>query len=70
MKYWQEYYLVKYKRKHFGGINIDDLDKIISYVCLNWQLKVISMCVCCTRGVVDMKAKAPLQNTCLYPPFL
>ena len=32
MKYWQEYYLAKHKREHFGRINIGKLDKIISYV--------------------------------------
>ena len=58
MKYWQEYYLAKHKRKHFGGINIDDLDKIISCMCLNLQLGVI--CMCCPSGVVDMEAKTPL----------
>ena len=42
MKYWREHYLVKHKGKQFGGINIGDLDKIISYVCSNWQLGVNS----------------------------
>ena len=28
MKYWQEYCLVKRIEKHFGKINIGDLDKI------------------------------------------
>ena len=28
MKHWREYYLTKHKRKHFGGINIGDFDKI------------------------------------------
>ena len=31
---------MKHKRKHFDGINIGDLDKIISYICLNLQLEV------------------------------
>ena len=30
MKYLREHYLAKHKRKHFGRINIGDLDKIIS----------------------------------------
>ena len=48
MKYWQEYYLAEHKRKHFaiGEINIGDFDKIISYMHLNLQLRVILMCVC------------------------
>ena len=32
VKYWREYYLAKHKTKHFGGINIGDLDKIIPYM--------------------------------------
>ena len=40
MNYWRECYLVKHKRKKFGGINIGDLDKIISCVCLNLQLRL------------------------------
>ena len=48
MKYWREYYLVKHKRKYFSGINIEDLDKIISYMCLSLQLRVILMWECCT----------------------
>ena len=28
MKYWREYYLVKCIEKHFGKINIGNLDKI------------------------------------------
>ena len=80
MKHWWEYYLAKHKRKHFGRINIDNFDKIISYMCLNLQLGVkINVCVLhqkrlfiiygCTSGAVDMEAKVPLQNICLYPPF-
>ena len=80
MKYWREYYLVKHKRKCFSGINIDDLDKIISYVCLNLQLRVIFnvrvlhhnlfIIYSCTSGIVDMEAEVPQQNICLYLPFL
>ena len=40
MKYWREYYLVKLKRKHFDGIIIGDLAKVISCMCLNLQLGV------------------------------
>ena len=47
-------------KKHYGRINIGDLDKIISYVSLNLQLGVNLKCVCCPSIVVDMKAKAPL----------
>ena len=60
MKYRQEDYLVKHKRKHFGGITVGDFDKFISYVHLNLQLEVILMCACCLSGVADMEAKAPL----------
>ena len=60
MKCWREYYLAKFKRKHFGRINIGDFDKIISYMCLNLQLGVILMCTYCLSHVVDMEAKAPL----------
>ena len=59
MKYWREYYLAKHKRKHFGRINIGDLDKN-SYMHTNLQLKVILMHTCCLGGVVDMEAKPPL----------
>ena len=55
--------MVKHKGKHFGEINIGDLDTIISYMCLNLQLRLILMCVCCVSGVVDMdglEAKVPL----------
>ena len=27
-KHWREYYLMKHKRKHFGGINIGNFDKM------------------------------------------
>ena len=30
----------KYKREHFDGMNIDDLDEIISNMCLKLQLRV------------------------------
>ena len=71
MKYWREYYLVKHKRKHFGGIIIGNLNKIISYMCLNLQLGVnFNVCRRCPGGVVDMEAEAPLWNIHLYPPFL
>ena len=49
------------KRKHFGRINIGDFDKIISYMCLNLQLRV---------KVVDLEAEAHLRNNCFIPPFL
>ena len=29
MKYWQEYYLAKCIEKHFGEINIGDLDEML-----------------------------------------
>ena len=72
MKYWREYFLLfgETQKKTFWQNKFGDLDKIISYVCLNWQLKIILMCMCCTRDVVDMEPKASLQNICLYPPFL
>ena len=60
MKYWQEYYLANYKRKHFGGINIGNLDKIISYICLTWQLGSNLMCACCPSAIVDMESEVPL----------
>ena len=60
MKYWQEYYLAIYKRKHFGGINIGDFDKIIYYMCLNLQFSVILMYTYSISGIIDMEAKAPL----------
>ena len=80
MKHWQEYYLAKHKRKHFGRINIGNFDKIISHIYLNLQLGVkTNVCVLhhkclfiiygCTSGVVDMEAEAHMWNICLYPPF-
>ena len=38
MKYWREYNLVKHIEKHFGGINIGNLGKSISYMYLKLQL--------------------------------
>ena len=29
MKYWWEYYLAKYIEKHFGKINMGDLDEML-----------------------------------------
>ena len=71
MKYWREYCLVKYKRKKFGGINIGDLDKIISYTCLICSLKfiLICVCVCCPSGVVGKEAKAPCGIFAYIHPF-
>ena len=40
MKHWWEYYLAKHLQKQFDGINISDLDKIISYMSLKLQLGV------------------------------
>ena len=40
VKYWREYYLVKHIEKQFGGINIGDLNKVISYMHLKLQLRV------------------------------
>ena len=60
MKYWQECYLTKHKRKHFDRINVGDFDKSIYYLHLNLQSGVILMCACSLSGIVDMKAKAPL----------
>ena len=37
IKYWRE---AKHKRKYFGGMNIDNLYKIVSSMCLNLQLGV------------------------------
>ena len=53
---------MKYKRNHFGGVNIGNLDhsKIISYMCLNLQLGANLMCACCPSGIVDIEAEAPL----------
>ena len=69
MKYWREYYLVNYIEKHFGGINIGDLDKIVSYMRLNCCSGLILMCACFPSGVVtsvvDMEAEAPCE-TCAY----
>ena len=69
MKYWREYYLAKHIEKHFGGINIGDLDKIVSYMRLNCYSGLILMCACFPSGVVasvvDMEAEAPCE-TCAY----
>ena len=40
MKHWQEYYFAKHIEKHFGGINIGDQGKIISFVCLKLPLGI------------------------------
>ena len=47
----------EHKRKHFGRINIGNLDTIISYMCLNLQLRVNLMCACCPSGVVYIEAE-------------
>ena len=69
MKYWREYYLAKHIEKHFGGINIGDLDKNVSYMRLNCCSGLILMCACFPSGVVtsvvDMEAEAP-RETCAY----
>ena len=72
MKYWQEYYLAKHKRKHCSGINVDDFDKIISWncMCLNWQLGVNFNVHMFHKWCSRYGGQAPLQNMCLYPPFL
>ena len=48
MKYWREYCLAK----KFGGINVGDLYKIISYTCLICRMKFILICVCVVAQVV------------------
>ena len=70
MKFWWGYYLAKHKRKDFGGINIGDLDTIISYYVLKLQLAVSLMCVCCPSGIVDMEAKAALWTIFIHQPFI
>ena len=71
--------MAKHERKHFGGVNIGDFDKI-SYMHLNLQLdvkinvrvlhhKCLFIIYGCTSGAVDMEAEAPLWNICLYLPF-
>ena len=60
MNYWREYYSMKHQRKHYGRINIGNLDKIISYMCLNFSSELILMCACCPSGVVAMETEAPL----------
>ena len=68
MKYWLEYYLAKHIEKQFGGINISNLDKIISYMCLNCCSELILICTYFPCGVVtsvvDMEAEAP-HKTCM-----
>ena len=54
MKYLREYYLAKHTEKQLGGINVDDLDKIISYMCLNYSSELILMCTCGPTGVTLM----------------
>ena len=42
MKYWREYYLAKRIEKHFGKINIGDLDKMqynMTHVHYYWWIK-------------------------------
>ena len=61
--------MAKHIEKHFGGINIGDLDKIVSYMRLNCCSGLILMCACFPSGVVtsvvDMEAEA-LRETCAY----
>ena len=66
MKYWREYY----SQKHFGGMNIGDLDKTISYMYIcayfaAWSYFNVHV-LPYLSGIVDMEAKAPLWNICLY----
>ena len=44
MKYWWEYYLAKCIEKHFGEINIGDLNKIIFYmrIKLNFSVRLLA----------------------------
>ena len=58
MKHWQEHYLVKHKRKHFGRINIGDYDKIISDMRLNLQLGVKINVPCCTINTFSLSMVA------------
>ena len=42
MKYWREYYLAKCIEKHFGEINIGDLDEMlysITHIHYYWWIK-------------------------------
>ena len=39
MKYWREYYLVKCIEKHFGEINIGDLDESMTHIHYCWWTK-------------------------------
>ena len=52
MKYWQEYYLAK---QQFGEINIDNLDKIISYMRLKYSWVLILMCAYCLTSMTEME---------------
>ena len=45
---------MKHKRKHFGEINIGDIDKIISYMHLNCNLKLKLMYACCTINAASL----------------
>ena len=40
MKYWQEYYLAKHKRKHFGRTNISNYACALNYVIIIGRLNV------------------------------
>ena len=44
----------KTHKKHYGRINVDDLDKITSFIHLKLLLGLILMCMCCPSGVVDV----------------
>ena len=55
---------MKHTEKHFGGINIGDLGKMISYICLKLLLRVnCIMCACCPSGMVDKEGETP-HETC------
>ena len=60
--------MAKHIEKHFGGINISNLDKIIFYMCLNCcsELILIRTYFPCgvVTSVVDMEAEAP-HETCM-----
>ena len=54
---------MKHIEKHFGGINIGDLGKTISYVHLNCCLGLILMCACSPSSMVDKEAKTPCETS-------
>ena len=65
MKYWREYYLAKCIEKHFGKINIDDLDEICTvYIVVICRLVYVLPSVPLNTSIVE---RSVIQYENLHP---